>query len=431
MTNFNDIESKFKETLQEFSPSGKRSDNELWGAIEAGIQTKSRKRWMWWFGFALLLVATTSLGYFWNSDVNNINTFASTEAAAKAVSSTPNERSGESEIPPTTAKTMSDIQPDKNRSNSESRTQVRRTTSTAQTPIISNPISSTTSSNTSSTFTSHSISESDVNQIAISDIKLEGKSATALALVGSIMECCSPLEPAALEVPAKSTVTLANWRWDMGVGTNYWFAANEQNTKHQLLPGKQIQLGVSKYLPSYVLSAQVGWSASRYVFDYVNTFNQDYTYNQIPLGVVIDQNGNVVSINYGDSTVTATYTRKVRSINTYQSVFVNAMIGKEWKGDRWQLAASVGPKFMFTYMQQGTYVGVNDMPSGKISEAGNGLKSFAVLPTVQLNVNRRLNTSWNIGIGVNASVGYAKLWGTYGKGSFVQMPVMLRLERRF
>lgn len=431
MTNFNDIENKFKDTLQDYSPSGKASDNELWGAIEAGIQTKSRNRWMWWFGFALLLVAASSLGYFWNAESNApiasqtaVTTKTVSSASTQSTVSTPVSSGASSQTINVGQSNQTQIQSNPQERISTSNSSIQLEEIAAQSAFNS-PVISETPSSVASTSLAPAIALSELEP------KLEGKDASPLALVALINNCCTPEEPVSVGFPTTSTTTSKNWSYDLSAGTNYWFAGNEQNTKHGLLPGKQFQIGVTKYLPSYFLSAQAGWSSSRYVFDYFKTYSQDYTYNQIPLGVVVDQSGNVVSTTYGDSTVTATYYRGVRSVNQYHSVYLNALVGKEWKGKVWQLSAAVGPRFMFTYSQTGNYVGVNDMPSGKISEASNGLKSFAVLPTVQLQVNRSLTASWNIGIGVNASVGYAKLWGTNGQGTFVQMPVMLRLERRF
>jgi cytochrome oxidase Cu insertion factor (SCO1/SenC/PrrC family) len=418
---------------------------------------------MWWMGFALVLIAGASLGYFWTANANTktevmaLNAPVQTEVSSQPLttnSTTPSTSNSNKNV---TTELQAVAKKSNIASTESSHQEITNTNSNhshshSVSPSPSNPIPlSPTLSNSippSPTFSNPilpSLSPSPSNPLqpsltqsnlilpspSVQEDQLNGKEASRLLPEYALNNCCDLTSPTTFYVANAKTTETSAWSWELVAGTNYFLASNEAYSKHRPLPGMQVQGGVTKRFSKFYVSSQIGWMKSSYLFDYVNTYNQSYTYNQIPLSVQIDPNGTVVNTIYGDSTVTATFTRKVRSLNVYQSAYINLVIGKEWSNDRWNLGLAVGPKIQYTYRQSGNYVGLNDMPTGKISEAGNGMKSVAVLPQVQLNVSRRLSSNWNLGIGVNASFGYAKLWSSYGKFSFVQTPVMLRLERQF
>lgn len=423
MTNFNDIENKFKETLNDHSPQQGLSADAMWQNIDAELNKKSRAKVVWWFGLALLLLASIGVAYY-VSDGTQSNATKQTSALSETSTS------------PVTPSVVS----------SHPRSQVNASIPASLPAAL--PSATSSSLQISSRATTDPVVERNESQVQnlldqpqasthlqanqVQDLpELNGKNWYALQAPVQPFLCCSSQLTDSLEHDKILLLKLPTCGVELAAGTNYMLVSNEANTQHAVLPGLQLQAGITKRFNKFYLSSQIGWSQSRYVFNYNRSYQSNYSYNQIPLGVVLDQNGNVVSTTYGDSTVTATFTRKVRSINHYQSAYFNFLVGKEWNFNRWKLGAALGPKLLYTYQQQGEYIGINDMPSGKITEASNGLKSFAFIPTVQLNFSRTLSSSWNMGIGVNASFGYPKLWQTYGKTGFVQLPVMLRLERQF
>ncbi|MEZ4800098.1 MAG: hypothetical protein R2809_10055 [Flavobacteriales bacterium] len=152
---------------------------------------------------------------------------------------------------------------------------------------------------------------------------------------------------------------------------------------------------------NWVYDLRLGIAQMNHVVKYDFEKKQDFTYINVPLHVYVDQDGNVIETQYGDTTVNQTITRKLVHNNLSTSIAFQAKWGKRFEYGRFTTDAYLAIKGMYVFKQTGKYA-INETDFSLPDEANKyGWKSMLLLPGISLSESYTINDNWKAGIELN------------------------------